>query len=141
VVFVLLLLVLATAGVAVAATGMRRLRLAAALRDGARAQATVVATRRDWTPMLLDPLGGPASRPVVRFQPAGGAELEARAQTAPGLVRVGDTVAVRYDPAQPGRAELETWVQQGGNGILLVLGGCALAVVAALLMALVFATM
>jgi hypothetical protein len=139
---VILCVALLVGGGSVVVVGTQRLRRAKALgAGGGTASATVIGTKWDFAPMLFDPIGGPAARPVVRFQPEGGAEIETRAGTPPEHVRKGDTVQIRYDPLQPRRAELESWVANGGNGLLLVLGGGALAIIAVLGIALVAATM
>jgi hypothetical protein len=134
-------LALMAAGLFVALVGASRLRRAKLLRTGGEARATVVRTRWDFTPMLFDPLGGPSTRPVLRFTPAGGGEIETKAGTPPEHVRAGDAVQVRYDVADPRRAELDSWVRVGGNGAVLAVGGVALAVIGALLIALAIATM
>jgi len=126
----------------VAGNGMRR-RAGALDRSPERAEAVVTRVRRHWWPMLLDPLGGPVARPVVRFTTPAGAQIEAEVGwgDGPAVARAGDAVTVVFDPQAPGNVRIDD--PRGGaaqNGVVVILCGAGLGAVAVLLAVVAAAT-
>lgn len=62
------------------------------------------------------------SVPVLEFRPAGGAVQRAQSLMGTGFQRfeVGEVVAVRYDPSDPGRAEVDSFAVLWGLALLRV---------------------
>lgn len=60
------------------------------------------------------------SFPVFEFRTAGGAVQRAESLMGTGLQRfeVGEAVAVRYDPHEPGRAEVDSFAMLWGTALL-----------------------
>jgi len=143
-VFWILVAVVVVPGVVFVFAGNRMRRRAAALaREPQRAQAVVTRVRRHWWPMLMDPLGGPVSRPVVRFTTPAGRDVEAEVGwSVPGRVpRAGEGVGVVFAHDTPEIVALD--LPQSGReagGPIVMAGGVALVVVGGLLAALGLAT-
>ncbi len=90
-------------------------------RHAIRVPATIVSMHAVATPNLTGSSGsGPLYRPVVEFSTVEGqlVRAESKIGSNPAAGRVGETVAVFYDPALPNRIQLDTRV---GSGACLAL--------------------
>ena len=109
-------------------------------RRAIRVPGTIVSMHAVATQQLTQSTGsGPIYRPVVEFATVEGqlVRAESRIGSNPPAGRVGETVGVFYDPAQPSRIQLDTRVGSG-TCLAFVLGvfGALLLVVGALAYAL-----
>ena len=101
--------------------------------DGQSLESTPLAPIVDTDAVKITPVRRSMGYPVVEFQTSGGESIRFRSSygSRPPAHRVGDTVGVYYDAADPRKAEV------AGEGTVLVfvflgLGGLFLAVAAAL---------
>ncbi len=68
---------------------------------------------------------GPTYSPVFEFQTANGETITVQSAvgSSPALFRIGQSIRVRYDPADPANAKIHTFFQTWGDSLIPALVG------------------